>query len=246
VVQTSFVPGVVRPRPARDFRNQTSAVTPAVTVGAAQISPRGENASMEIELVPEFGARIARAPLAFGTTEEQACRLLGRFGHPQRSFACGAAWSWRVRIADRWVQASAGGDGRLGEIRVMRAIENAADERAADERAGIPVTYRGIDVFEHPIAQLDFLFGAGAGAAPRADGGTNAGSDGGTNAGSDGGPNAGSATNAGSDGGTNAGLDAGPETSADGGVPLRLTGTDGYAQAATLTGPTRRTTTRDR
>jgi hypothetical protein len=116
---------------------------------------------MEIELVPEFGARLPRTALVFGTTEDDALHLLEWFGRPQKSLVRGGAWSWRVLIADRWVQASAGGDGLLGEIRVMRAIEH-----AAGAAAGIPVLYRGIDVFEHPMAEIEFLLGAGAGNRP--------------------------------------------------------------------------------
>ena len=114
-----------------------------------------ENASVEIELVPEFGARLPSGALLFGTTEAEARHLLEWFGQPQKSFVCGTAWSWRVRIADRWVQAGAGGDGLLGEIRVMRAIEY-----AEGEPAGIPVRYRGVDVFEHPVAEIEFLLGS--------------------------------------------------------------------------------------
>jgi hypothetical protein len=112
---------------------------------------------MEIELVPEFGARLPRGALVFGTTEDEARHLLEWFGQPRKSFVRGIRWSWRVRIADRWVQASAGGDGLLGEIRVMRAIEY-----ADGEPAGIPVIYRGIDVFQHRIAEIEFLLGPGA------------------------------------------------------------------------------------
>lgn len=111
---------------------------------------------MEIELVPELGARLPRGTLVFGATEADTCHLLESFGQPQKSFACGAGWSWRVRIADRWVQAGAGGDGLLGEIRVMRAIGY-----DAGEPAGIPVTCRGIDVFEHTVAEIEFLLGTG-------------------------------------------------------------------------------------
>jgi hypothetical protein len=110
---------------------------------------------MAIELVPESGARLLGKALLFGTTEAEAHHLLERFGHTYKPFLCGAAWSWRVRIADRWIQASAGGDGLLGEILVMRAIEY-----TSGEPAGIPVTYRGIDVFEHSVAEIEFLLGA--------------------------------------------------------------------------------------
>lgn len=113
-----------------------------------------ENASVEIELVPEFGARLPSGALLFGTTEAEARHLLEWFGQPQKSFMCGTAWSWRVRIADRWVQVEAGGDGLLGEIRVMRAIEY-----VTGEPAGIPVTYRGVDVFEYSVAEIEFLLG---------------------------------------------------------------------------------------
>lgn len=113
---------------------------------------------MEIELVPEFGARLPRGPLVFGATEADARHTLEWYGQAQKSFVCGLAWSWRVRIADRWVQASAGGDGLLGEIRVMRAIEY-----TAGEQAGIPVMYRGIDVFEHRITEIEYVLGAGTG-----------------------------------------------------------------------------------
>jgi hypothetical protein len=114
-----------------------------------------ENAGMAIELVPELGARLPRGVLLFGATEGDTRHLLEWFGQPQKSFVCGVAWSWRVLIADRWVQAGAGGDGLLGEIRVMRAIEY-ADGKAA----GIPVIYRGIDVFAHSVAEIEFLLGA--------------------------------------------------------------------------------------
>jgi hypothetical protein len=116
---------------------------------------------MEIELVPEIGARLPRGTLVFGATEANTCHLLESFGQPQKSFACGTGWSWRVRIADRWVQAGAGDDGLLGEIRVMRALGY-----DADEPPGIPVTYRGIDVFELPVAEIEFLLGAGGGRLP--------------------------------------------------------------------------------
>ena len=119
-----------------------------------------ENAGMAIELVPELGARLPRGVLLFGATEGDAHHLLGWFGQPQKSFACGVPWSWRVRIADRWVQADAGDDGLLGEIRVMRAMES-----ADGAPAGIPVTYRGIDVFERSVAEIEFLLGT----SPRTD-----------------------------------------------------------------------------
>ena len=109
---------------------------------------------MEIELVPEVGARLPHGPLLFGATEADARHLLECSGVPQRPFVCGAAWAWRVQIADRWVQAEAGGDGLLGEIRIMRAIEY-----AAGAVAGIPVTYRGVDVFEFSVAEIEFLLG---------------------------------------------------------------------------------------
>ena len=110
---------------------------------------------MEIELVPELGARLPAGVLLFGATEADARHLLECFGQPQRPFVRGSAWGWRVRVADRWVQAAAGGDGLLGEIRIMRAIAP-----ADGEPAGIPVTYRGIDVFEHPVAETEFLLGS--------------------------------------------------------------------------------------
>lgn len=116
---------------------------------------------MEIELVPEFGARLPGGALVFGATEAEARHLLEWSGQPpeppRKAFAFGAAWSWRARVADRWVHASAGGDGLLGEIRVMRAAERADDEAAAVP--GIPVRYRGIDVFALPITEVEFLLG---------------------------------------------------------------------------------------
>ena len=112
---------------------------------------------MEIELVPDLGARLPRGgqPLAFGATEPGARHRLEWFGEVRPSFVCGATWNWRVRIGDRWVQASGGGDGLLDEIRIMRAIEY-----GPGEAAGIPVVYRGIDVFEHTMAEVEFLLGA--------------------------------------------------------------------------------------
>ena len=120
---------------------------------------------MQIELVSELGARLPRGagPLEFGATEADARRRLEGLVEPARtSFARGTSWSWRARIGDRWVEASAGGDGLLGEIRVARAIEGVAP--AADDLARIPVVYRGIDLFEHTMAEVEFLLGAGAGA----------------------------------------------------------------------------------
>jgi len=118
---------------------------------------------MEIELVPTLGARLPRGGglLVFGTTEADTRHRLDCFGQPQPSFARGAAWNWRVRIGDRWVQAGAGEDGLLGEIRVMRSIEY--DQ---GEPTGIPVVYRGIDVFEHTMAEVEFLLGASQGGHP--------------------------------------------------------------------------------
>jgi hypothetical protein len=114
---------------------------------------------MQIELVSELGARLPRGggPLEFGATEADARRRLESLVEPARtSFARGTSWSWRARIGDRWVEASAGGDGLLGEIRVARAIGD-----VADGVAGIPVVYRGIDLFEHTMAEIEFLLGAG-------------------------------------------------------------------------------------
>lgn len=112
---------------------------------------------MEIELVPKLGAQLPRGGglLVFGATEADARHRLEYFGQPRSSFVCGSAWGWRVRIGDRWVGAAAGADGLLGEIRVTRSI----DYDAAGP-SGIPVVYRGIDVFEHTMAEVDFLLGA--------------------------------------------------------------------------------------
>lgn len=123
---------------------------------------------MQIELVSELGARLPRGTglLEFGATEADARRRLEGLVEPARtSFARGTSWSWRARIGDRWVEASAGGDGLLGEIRVARATEGV--EPAANDVVGmarIPVVYRGIDLFEHTMAEVEFLLGAGAGA----------------------------------------------------------------------------------
>ena len=119
---------------------------------------------MRIELVSKLGARLPGdgAPLQFGATEADARRRLeSRIGPVRTSFAGGVSWGWRARIGDRWVEAGSGGDGLLGEIRVARAmIEADADD--ADDADGIPVVYRGIDVFEHTMAEVEFLLGAGA------------------------------------------------------------------------------------
>ena len=118
---------------------------------------------MRIELVSKLGARLPGdgAPLQFGATEADARRRLeSQIGPAQTSFASGMSWAWRARIGDRWVEASAGGDGLLAEIRVARAMI----EAEVDDAAGIPVLYRGIDVFEHTMAEIEFLLGAGAGA----------------------------------------------------------------------------------
>jgi hypothetical protein len=117
---------------------------------------------MRIELVSKLGARLPGdgAPLQFGATEADARRRLeSRIGPAQTSFADGASWGWRARLGDRWIEAGSGGDGLLGEIRVARAMI----EADADDAAGIPVVYRGIDVFEHTMAEIEFLLGAGAG-----------------------------------------------------------------------------------
>jgi hypothetical protein len=119
---------------------------------------------MRIELVSKLGARLPGdgAPLQFGATEADARRRLeSRIGPAQTSFACGVSWGWRARLGDRWVEAGSGGDGLLGEIRVARAMI----EADADDAAGIPVMYRGIDVFEHTMAEIEFLLGASAGTA---------------------------------------------------------------------------------
>jgi len=112
---------------------------------------------MEIELVPRLGARLPRGGglLDFGATEEDARRRLESFGPTQSSFTCGESWNWRVRVGDRWVEAGAGADGLLGEIRVVRAIET-----GWGEPTGIAVVYRGIDVFAHTMAEVEFLIGA--------------------------------------------------------------------------------------
>ena len=112
---------------------------------------------MEIELVPKLGARLPRdgGLLVFGATEADARHRLEYLGQPLTSFGSGSAWSWRVRVGDRWVEASAGADGLLGQIRITRSIEH-----DADGASGIPVVYRGIDVFEHTMAEVGFLLGA--------------------------------------------------------------------------------------
>ena len=117
---------------------------------------------MEIELVSKLGARLPQGGglLNFGATEQDARRRLeGLRTEPARTaFLCGAAWGWRVRVGDRWIEASAGGDGLLGEIRVARAIE-----AAGDGAAGITLLYRGIDLFERTMTEVEFLLGAAEG-----------------------------------------------------------------------------------
>ena len=116
---------------------------------------------MEIELVSRLGARLPEGAglLGFGATEQDARRCLESFGVTARaSFGYGAAWGWRVRVGDRWIEAGAGGDGLLGEIRVARAIE-----ATGDDAAGIALRYRGIDLFAHTMAEVEFLLGAAAG-----------------------------------------------------------------------------------
>jgi hypothetical protein len=112
---------------------------------------------MEIELVSKLGARLPRGGglLEFGTTQEQALRRLERLPPVQTGFVCGTAWTGRVRVGDCWIEASAGVDGLLSEIRVARAVEAPWHEASA-----VPVRYRGIDVFDHPIAEVQFLLDA--------------------------------------------------------------------------------------
>jgi hypothetical protein len=127
---------------------------------------------MRIELVSRLGARLPGdgGPLEFGATEADARRRLeGLVGPVRTPFAGGVPWGWRARIGDRWVEANAGGDGLLGEIRVARAMIGAAVQGAA----GIAVVYRGIDVFEHTMAEIEFLLGAGMGAGAGANPGAN-------------------------------------------------------------------------
>jgi hypothetical protein len=113
---------------------------------------------MEIELVSKLGARLPRGGglLEFGTTREQALRRLGRLRPPvDTGFVRGTAWTGRVLVGDRWIEASGGVDGLLGEIRIARASEAPGHEASA-----IPVRYRGIDVFDHSIAEVAFLLDA--------------------------------------------------------------------------------------
>ena len=137
---------------------------------------------MKIELVSKLGARLPEdgGQLEFGATQADTRRQLERVGESpaastststsagvpaavaapalawapasvvSAAFGSGlppAAWNWRTRVGDRWIEASSGGDGLLGEIRIARAIG----------AAGIPVMYRGIDLFGHTMAEIEFL-----------------------------------------------------------------------------------------
>lgn len=117
---------------------------------------------MKIELVSKLGAWLPRGGglLDFGATEANARHRLESFPEPAlTSFVPGVSWNWRVRIGDRWIEARAGADGLLGEIRVARSIEGGADAVAGVE-AATAVLYRGIDLFEHTMAEIEFLLGA--------------------------------------------------------------------------------------
>lgn len=152
---------------------------------------------MEIGLVSELGARLPRGGglLGFGATEADARRRLESLGRPALAVAPfgrggggggggggrgGGSWGWRARVGDRWVEASAGGDGLLGEIRVARAIGVVVDDvvgvvgaagavvvDGAAGASGIPVLYRGIDLFDHSMAEVEFLLGATGGGGVR-------------------------------------------------------------------------------
>ena len=119
---------------------------------------------MKIELVSKLGAWLPRGGglLDFGATEANARHRLESSAEPAlTSFVPGVSWNWRVRIGDRWIEARAGADGRLGEIRVARSIEGGADAAAGLEgAAATAVLYRGIDLFEHTMAEIEFLLGA--------------------------------------------------------------------------------------
>lgn len=119
---------------------------------------------MKIELVSKLGAWLPRGGglLDFGATEANARHRLELLAEPAlTSFVSGVSWNWRVRIGDRWIEARAGSDGLLGEIRVARAIEGGADGvDGLAGAAGIAVMYRGIDLFEHTMAEIEFLLGA--------------------------------------------------------------------------------------
>ena len=115
---------------------------------------------MQIELVSNLGARLPKGdgPLRFGATEADARQRLeaeSPADPPQTSRVRSGPWTWRARIGNRWIEASAGGDGLLGEIRVARAIEPITNTMIE-----IPVIYRGIDVFRHTMAEVEFLLGA--------------------------------------------------------------------------------------
>lgn len=113
--------------------------------------------AVNIELVSKLGARLPQGGglLEFGTTRDQALQRLEHFGPTQTSFVRGSPWTARVRIGDRWIEAGAGAEGLLTEIRVVRAIE-----ATWPEPTPIPVLYRGIDVFDHPMAEIEFLLNA--------------------------------------------------------------------------------------
>jgi hypothetical protein len=119
---------------------------------------------MKIELVSKLGARLPRGGglLDFGATEANARHRLESLAEPAlTSFVPGVSWNWRVLIGDRWTEARAGADGLLGEIRVARAIVGGAAAVAGVEGvAGTAVLYRGIDLFEHTMAEIEFLLGA--------------------------------------------------------------------------------------
>jgi hypothetical protein len=117
--------------------------------------------AVNIELVSKLGARLPQdgGLLKFGTTQDQALQQLERFGPTQTSSARAAPWTARVRIADRWIEAAAGPDALLTEIRVARAIDAPAWHEAPAIHT-IHVLYRGIDVFDHPMAEIEFLLDA--------------------------------------------------------------------------------------
>jgi hypothetical protein len=120
---------------------------------------------MRMELVSKLGVRLPGGGLLeFGTTRDRALLELQRleqlerfaeFGTAPTAFVRGTAWTGRVRLGDRWLEASAGPDGLLAEIRVARAIEAPWHAPTA-----VPVLYRGIDVFDRPIAEIEFLLDA--------------------------------------------------------------------------------------
>lgn len=116
---------------------------------------------MHFELIPHAGVELpfGYGKLEFGMTQEAVRHVAARFGVLRPTWVCGTAWSLRVEAGDRRIDVL----GHEADESVTEFWISRLSTYPWGAPAGLSVTYRGIDLFGYPLAEIEEALGPAAG-----------------------------------------------------------------------------------